>query len=286
MVRISVEFARVVNCNSLENRSNTPDHVLGEFLQDCLAAFDRATNSREKWYGRGQDNPAPSLDGVRPEVAAFAVLMERKLRENDHKPGWKKEDPRTLIARIKEEVTELHRAYYIPPFDRLNVFDEAKDVANFCMMLVDCMGGLGIEPEPEPEDPSDEVVEKLASFCDLSEDGLGPGFWVDKELWDRVRGTRNEALQEVKRLRSERDELLARQEAYADENDRLVDVIREGLGRRAFHGVAHGIDELIKDLSTMRARVKELEQEVDDEKEALEQATRAYMELKGARNGL
>ena len=60
-------------------------------------------------------------------------------------------------------------------------------------------------------------------------------------------------------LAAELRTLRAREEAYANENDRLVDVIRAGLGRRAFHGVAHGIDELIKDLSARRARVAELE---------------------------
>lgn len=42
-------------CNGLENGSNTPDFILGSYLLDCLAAFDRATRNRETWYGRDPD---------------------------------------------------------------------------------------------------------------------------------------------------------------------------------------------------------------------------------------
>jgi len=40
---------------------------------------------------------------VRPEVAAFAVQMELKLRENDHKPHWRESSLSYLIARLREE---------------------------------------------------------------------------------------------------------------------------------------------------------------------------------------
>ena len=45
------EFQTVINCNSIENASNTPDFILAEFLGDCLDAFKTASNKREKWYG-------------------------------------------------------------------------------------------------------------------------------------------------------------------------------------------------------------------------------------------
>ena len=41
-----------INCVSAENGSNTPDFILAEFLTDCLAAFDKASRAREKWYGK------------------------------------------------------------------------------------------------------------------------------------------------------------------------------------------------------------------------------------------
>jgi hypothetical protein len=44
-----------LNRNSAENASNTPDFILAGFLEDCLRAWDRASNSREKWYGGTKD---------------------------------------------------------------------------------------------------------------------------------------------------------------------------------------------------------------------------------------
>ncbi len=46
------ELKHLINRYSQENGSNTPDFVLAEYLNDCLSAFDKAVNTREKWYGR------------------------------------------------------------------------------------------------------------------------------------------------------------------------------------------------------------------------------------------
>lgn len=45
-----------INCHSMENGSNTPDFVLAQFLADSLAAFDRAVQHREAYYGRPYDH--------------------------------------------------------------------------------------------------------------------------------------------------------------------------------------------------------------------------------------
>lgn len=45
-------FAHAINYESVENDSNTPDFILGEYLVDCLEAFTRTSRAREKWYGR------------------------------------------------------------------------------------------------------------------------------------------------------------------------------------------------------------------------------------------
>ena len=47
------EIKMVLNRNSAENASNTPDFILAEYLKTCLAAFDLAINQREAWHGRG-----------------------------------------------------------------------------------------------------------------------------------------------------------------------------------------------------------------------------------------
>jgi hypothetical protein len=41
----------LINTNSIENESNTPDFILAQYIRNCLNAFNDACNSREKWYG-------------------------------------------------------------------------------------------------------------------------------------------------------------------------------------------------------------------------------------------
>ena len=44
--------ARLINKYSMENRSNTPDNILAEYLVSCLDVFNRTVAQRETWYGR------------------------------------------------------------------------------------------------------------------------------------------------------------------------------------------------------------------------------------------
>ena len=44
------DIARALNGVSAENKSNTPDFILAEFLIGCLDSFDKATQLRDKWY--------------------------------------------------------------------------------------------------------------------------------------------------------------------------------------------------------------------------------------------
>lgn len=48
------ELESLINSKSMENGSNTPDFILAEYLQHCLAAFDLAVKRRDKWYGKEQ----------------------------------------------------------------------------------------------------------------------------------------------------------------------------------------------------------------------------------------
>lgn len=42
----------LINRNSRENASNTPDVILAQYLEGCLLAFETAVQQRETWYGR------------------------------------------------------------------------------------------------------------------------------------------------------------------------------------------------------------------------------------------
>jgi len=46
------ELTELINKHSIENGSNTPDFILGQFLMDCLLSFNKSNQQREKWYGR------------------------------------------------------------------------------------------------------------------------------------------------------------------------------------------------------------------------------------------
>ena len=46
------ELEALINRYSRENDSNTPDFILAQYVENCLANFDRAVQQRETWYGR------------------------------------------------------------------------------------------------------------------------------------------------------------------------------------------------------------------------------------------
>ncbi len=81
------ELEQLINRNSMENGSNTPDFILAKFLAGCLEAFDAATHERETWYGRDPDRgPASSVDPVMPaaESTSAASVGEKQAP----RPKW------------------------------------------------------------------------------------------------------------------------------------------------------------------------------------------------------
>ena len=108
------------------------------------------------------DRAPLTLADCRPEVLAFALLMEQELRANDHKPGWKDDRPLDLAWRVKEEAQELYNAvwdatHFATPLDdeqldaptpdglkslRQRIASEAADAANMAMMVADVCGAL------------------------------------------------------------------------------------------------------------------------------------------------
>lgn len=96
--------------------------------------------------------PAPGAVAWRPEVVAFADAMERKLRANDWKGTWKHDAPGALMDRVHEELTEFRDELFTRgPRDtdahKVALLNEAADVANMLMMVVDTSGAL---PTPSP----------------------------------------------------------------------------------------------------------------------------------------
>ncbi len=44
------ELESLLNRYSKENRSNTPDFLLAEYLIDCLKAYDNVLKKRDEWF--------------------------------------------------------------------------------------------------------------------------------------------------------------------------------------------------------------------------------------------
>ena len=47
MRRFEQELERIINANSIENGSNTPDWILARYLIQCLWAYEYAVNERD-----------------------------------------------------------------------------------------------------------------------------------------------------------------------------------------------------------------------------------------------
>lgn len=112
------------------------------YWQIWQAAWNRAATAPTSWW--------------RPEVVTFADLMERELRNNDHKGGWKGCAAGPLLDRVYEELNELRDALFSYPRDTLEyrrkIAEEAADVANMAMMVVDVCDALPPPPAKEPSD--------------------------------------------------------------------------------------------------------------------------------------
>ncbi len=101
---------------------------------------------------------------LRPEVAAFATLMEQQLRANDHKTGWKTDSSFALWSRLLQETIELNQARTARNPDSALIGREAADVANFAMMVADVMGGLPVETIERTDGTAiDRIAARLAA---------------------------------------------------------------------------------------------------------------------------
>ncbi len=79
MTRLIEDIRDAINRHSAENASNTPDFILAQYLEGCLAAFNTAVQEREAWHGR---DPRPTA------VAAQQATPESETDpRNPHIPG-------------------------------------------------------------------------------------------------------------------------------------------------------------------------------------------------------
>jgi hypothetical protein len=50
-MKLQEEIMIVLNQHCAENKSDTPDFILAQFLIGCLKSFDKAVVLRDQWYG-------------------------------------------------------------------------------------------------------------------------------------------------------------------------------------------------------------------------------------------
>jgi len=131
------------------------------------------------------ETPAPPAQGWRPEVRAFADLMEAQLRANDHKPGWKNERTLPLFSRLLDEVAELGRQfYYEDDFDAECVGPEAADIGNFAMMIADVCGALSETPAPPAQEWRPDIERAIAIVTLF----YGPWGAAKAAMWEDLTG--------------------------------------------------------------------------------------------------
>lgn len=55
MSKFREDLEVLINQNSKENGSNTPDFILADYLADCLDAYDKAVTRRTEWYQKSKN---------------------------------------------------------------------------------------------------------------------------------------------------------------------------------------------------------------------------------------
>jgi len=115
----------------------------------CSFAWAEACPSAEDFLPIGPQRPVPDFQfdagrvparPVRPEVAAFALLMERELAKHDDRIGWKGFGKPWFLIRLREQVERLAQDCYDDNPGELG--HRAADAANFLMFIADVGGAL------------------------------------------------------------------------------------------------------------------------------------------------
>jgi hypothetical protein len=108
-------LVELLNKNSKENDSNTPDFILAEYLMLCLEAYNKTLQVRESWYGRDieQKNPEEKIL-CEPDTENFANNII-KTAENYHYNCLCARAtlyPGKTISEV-EEILKYHTAEYL-----------------------------------------------------------------------------------------------------------------------------------------------------------------------------
>jgi hypothetical protein len=77
---------------------------------------------------------------IRPELAAFARIMESRLKENAHRGDWRTFNFYYLTACLTANLGHMVRAFQADKPE--SILKSAADTANYAMMIADLYGNL------------------------------------------------------------------------------------------------------------------------------------------------
>jgi hypothetical protein len=77
---------------------------------------------------------------IRPELAAFAKVMESRLKENAHRGDWRAYNFYYLAACLTANLGHMIRAFQADKPE--SILKSAADTANYALMISDLCGGL------------------------------------------------------------------------------------------------------------------------------------------------
>lgn len=85
------ELVSLLNRHCIENRSNTPDFILAEYLMDCLRSWEVAVVKRGDWYGKhmsiGQAEPLDGCTSACSEHHTFEPPCEQAIHNDGEVRG-------------------------------------------------------------------------------------------------------------------------------------------------------------------------------------------------------
>jgi len=89
----------------------------------------------------------PEIVSLRESVLWFAIEMEKKLKANDHKGGWRNCTLQYLSMRLTQERKELYDAienrrgsFFGDSHTDEEIIKECADIANYALMIADGFG--------------------------------------------------------------------------------------------------------------------------------------------------
>lgn len=125
------------------------------------------------------------ISEIRPEILAFAMLMEQRMRDHDAEKGrsWKEMSAQNLAAYACVKATALSAATRHNSVFQLR---HAIDLANYSMMTADVLGGLVMQLHDLQKTFLFDLNTHLHRQIEFSEKTFGPGECTARVL-DHIR---------------------------------------------------------------------------------------------------